>query len=449
MLGMVTALFWCTIGMVFWDNTAHEFHGLMEHYMGTEMPVAKSVMQPVFGRQLQTRMSPRTSARHTDRFEFGDLQEDVEPVRTVDSAWAEPTSQGSAAEVQVTYGGNIFGWLLYYGSFFFFAFVYQQGITKGRPAWQNREGARRSEMDDFRTAPFGCFENCDYCLYGFFCGLCRYADTVSAVGLYRYWPFFSVFMLQGFLFTRVYEFFNWQIQDAISRAVYEGDAVADPEDIDQALDQVFHHFNKQMQIIYASAVALMPLIIAYNVLLTCFFIINRMKMRRAIGLNPSCMLCDCLMWWFCGCCAIIQEAREIDSETGTRVTCCCHVHVDSTTTAPLVGAAVDVRTLQLQAPAAVNAPQVVYPAGADPSAPGAPSTHVLVPAPQYQVVQAGQPVAQHVAPAVVVQGPPQQTGQPVYTMAAQAVYIQQPEVVPAQGVAQQPDVAATGPPANQ
>jgi len=283
------------MGMAFW-NSAPEFRSLVEHYTGMDMPMMESgmVLPANLSRRMQINQDPDVRSRHIP--------------------WHKREYEIGGPPIEYYFYLAGIAVLVGYVLTFIFAAVYHHGIVSHRPQWQSCDAERGFETEDFRTAPLGCLENMDYCLYGYFCRICRYADTVSSVGLYGYWPFVIGFVIQDCIFNIVFA--------ALSLSTGVGGL-----------------YNPSTYFV-----------LAYTIALDAFFIANRKKLRQIIGLSPTCMRCDCRMWVYFSCCAVIQEAREIDEATGTRAACCFKlIALDSASTMPLVGAAVSARTVQLTA----------------------------------------------------------------------------------------------------
>eukprot|EP00403_Amphidinium_massartii_P026471 CAMPEP_0178392802 /NCGR_PEP_ID=MMETSP0689_2-20121128/11865_1 /TAXON_ID=160604 /ORGANISM="Amphidinium massartii, Strain CS-259" /LENGTH=425 /DNA_ID=CAMNT_0020013385 /DNA_START=50 /DNA_END=1327 /DNA_ORIENTATION=+ len=190
-----------------------------------------------------------------------------------------------------------------------FSLLYYQGITSQRnsflPRARDESAIEQAVHNGFRTPPFACFDNIEYCLYGWFCLIPRAADTAAAVGV---WPFWQVVL----------------IMTGVPMLAMIGSLLGFPG---------------------STFISYLPWV---------FLMVVRSKVRAAIGLDGTLDPCDCLMWFCCQCCAAAQEAREVDMTTSSRVTCFCRLIKDDQSLAPLVGPAVEMHL----APAAVAAPAV-------------------------------------------------------------------------------------------
>merc|ERR1711988_848470 len=51
---------------------------------------------------------------------------------------------------------------------------------------------------------------------------------------------------------------------------------------------------------------------------------KRGELRKKLGVQPD-FVSDFAMWWCCACCAIVQEARQVDENQSLRVNCCCQL----------------------------------------------------------------------------------------------------------------------------
>mmetsp|Transcript_54474 Transcript_54474/g.100738 ORF Transcript_54474/g.100738 Transcript_54474/m.100738 type:complete len:276 (+) Transcript_54474:80-907(+) len=185
-----------------------------------------------------------------------------------------------------------------------FGAIYYDKVARMRPSYE-RSVVSATASQDFRTSPFACCDNSSYCLYGCCCFVFRVADTSAAAGIWGYWSmvFGSIFLV--------------------------------------ALDGV------------ASLSGCGPMIcllygIAMWVARATFLTITRARIRENLNRKPNPSVSDFLLWCFCGVCAAIQEAKEVDNETSTRVECCFRLETENRI--PLVGAAVS-SPVGLQAPA--------------------------------------------------------------------------------------------------
>lgn len=82
---------------------------------------------------------------------------------------------------------------------------------------------------------------------------------------------------------------------------------------------------------YWPAVMLWYLLPCCNV---CCGVYHRIRLRQKLGLAPD-ICCDILSYLFCACCAIGQDAIEVDVESGAEVSCCCTVNVQAKLAPPV------------------------------------------------------------------------------------------------------------------
>mmetsp|Transcript_62429 Transcript_62429/g.115914 ORF Transcript_62429/g.115914 Transcript_62429/m.115914 type:complete len:301 (-) Transcript_62429:25-927(-) len=157
------------------------------------------------------------------------------------------------------------------------AAIYLSRVTSKR---QTFVGSKPSS-GEFVTHYFGCFDNCNYCILGCCCFAARAGDTVHTVGVAGFWTVV--------LFTAGIDILMFLIGQAI------------------------------------------PSLSPYVVFLLCrsirggYMATLRAKVRGAIGRDPVCNAADFFLWCLCGCCAVIQEAKEVDLATSTAVIPCCCV----------------------------------------------------------------------------------------------------------------------------
>lgn len=111
----------------------------------------------------------------------------------------------------------------------------------------------------FEAPLCGCANNPLLCIQGWCCMPCRWAHTHNGAGLIRYWP---AVMVMGLLL-----------------------------------------FLSPMTAGVTGLIAL------------CILVFKRQDLRRKLGLKHTggmTVLEDCCVYMFCGCCAIVQEARSVD-----------------------------------------------------------------------------------------------------------------------------------------
>merc|ERR1711953_1100352 len=66
-----------------------------------------------------------------------------------------------------------------------------------------------------------------------------------------------------------------------------------------------------------------------HVALAAWLALQRQKMRAKLGGRQDSWFNDCICYFCCTCCTIIQDARQVDVASNTRVDCCFKlVHFD-------------------------------------------------------------------------------------------------------------------------
>eukprot|EP00930_Biecheleria_cincta_P097929 TRINITY_DN89602_c0_g1_i1.p1 TRINITY_DN89602_c0_g1~~TRINITY_DN89602_c0_g1_i1.p1 ORF type:complete len:367 (-),score=47.51 TRINITY_DN89602_c0_g1_i1:96-1142(-) len=138
---------------------------------------------------------------------------------------------------------------------------------------------------------FDCCGDCQYTIHAYFLTEVRVGDTYHAVGLANFWvP--HIIWLTAYAFSQV-----------LSAAfIYVVRSKFPKSGLDGASSLLF--YGPQF--------------------LVAFYFANlRGKLRRRLGGDSDQFLTDFLLWWCCSCCATVQEARQVDGASGTRVECCC------------------------------------------------------------------------------------------------------------------------------
>ncbi|CAE8584458.1 unnamed protein product, partial [Polarella glacialis] len=172
------------------------------------------------------------------------------------------------------------------------ASYYRTAVTEKRAPFQvSDEWKLANNNNEFRIPLFSCFQDCQYCLHGFFCPQCRSADTLQAAGVNSYW---TIIML----WLAVYALYQ-----ALATGISYGCLMLEITD---------NFSNYSWYLVEA--------------LFACFMATQRGKLRTALGGNAEGKYwIDCLVWWWCSCCATMQEALQVDGATNSRVECCCNL----------------------------------------------------------------------------------------------------------------------------
>jgi Cys-rich protein (TIGR01571 family) len=142
-----------------------------------------------------------------------------------------------------------------------FAFIYQKIRSSNGamldPKTQMIVGeARAGKKRDFSAHLCGCLSDINVCLCAFCCFHCRWADTVSKKGLFKYWPAFLTMLILALLHPYTLGF--TEIIMLVVGTVYR----------------------------------------------------QRLRVKYNIQSGGSKLVQDCCIWCWCAPCAVVQEARE-------------------------------------------------------------------------------------------------------------------------------------------
>jgi len=153
---------------------------------------------------------------------------------------------------------------------------------------------------DFKYPLLSCFDDCNYCMMGCFCNACREADTYAITGVEFYWKFQVLFLIAAV---------SGQLADAFLVLLAHWGGTGDSRSL---LSSWVCFYG--VGALYASYLAGL-----------------RQKLREHLGGQPGKYGWDFCAYWCCGCCAAIQNARQVDEASGKTMLCCC-------TLAPMVPA---------------------------------------------------------------------------------------------------------------
>jgi len=155
------------------------------------------------------------------------------------------------------------------------------------------------ERGDFKYGLFGCCEDFQYFLHGCCAGTIRAADTFQVVSASGYWIVVIAFLLTWFA----------------AQVIGVGIAMGMREMGGLQAGRMQRMTNQAGQIGWFVADAFLALWLAGL----------RKKLRAQLG-DPrpnSSFFPDCVKYWWCSCCTIVQDARQVDGAQGVRVECCC------------------------------------------------------------------------------------------------------------------------------
>mmetsp|Transcript_28415 Transcript_28415/g.51673 ORF Transcript_28415/g.51673 Transcript_28415/m.51673 type:complete len:283 (+) Transcript_28415:79-927(+) len=142
--------------------------------------------------------------------------------------------------------------------------------------------AKPAGVGDFVSEMWGCCNDGSYCLLGLCCLAPRAADTASTVGVE---PFWRVVLVIAFCDSMV-------------------------------------AFSGLLPVLGNYVLGYL----VFGAIRALFMASIRARVRGALGRDPNCNFCDFVLWYCCACCATIQEAKEVDAETRTKVIpCCCQL----------------------------------------------------------------------------------------------------------------------------
>lgn len=161
-----------------------------------------------------------------------------------------------------------------------FSAVYKPRVTDKRPAQPDQLGI--PSLPPFKHGLCGCFEDMDQCMHGCCCPYTRAADSLHAVGAWNFWEAFCALVAL---------YVTYELLALIS-VMFVGNTI----------------FGQLLG----------------GVLFGLVFGRKRGELRRRSG-GEADFVSDCVTWWCCACCAIVQEARQVDENQGVRVNCCCQL----------------------------------------------------------------------------------------------------------------------------
>jgi len=169
------------------------------------------------------------------------------------------------------------------------AAVYKSKVTDQRA--KNFAGAPGQNGGAWKYGTFDCCSDCGYCLHGWFCPFIRAADTYQGANLDGYWKV---------LLLGVGSYFLGQVLSTLW-GMFAFALVGEDMDL-SGLSSIFALLTQGLLALYLAGL--------------------RGKLAEKFGIAHS-FLQDCCCWMWCACCTAIQEGRQFDEGTSTRVDCCC------------------------------------------------------------------------------------------------------------------------------
>jgi len=150
---------------------------------------------------------------------------------------------------------------------------------------------------DFKYGICSCFDSCTYCLYGCCCTGVRMSDTFAAMKVEKYW----IVVLAVNIF-----FVLGQILKLIVSMVLLSQTDVLPQTQRSVVQEAGHLF-----------------LFITGAVLAYWLAGKRTALRQRFGDKDNHFVWDFFCYWCCGPCTVIQDARQVDGATNTRVDCCC------------------------------------------------------------------------------------------------------------------------------
>jgi len=192
-----------------------------------------------------------------------------------------------------------------------FACTYKSKVTDLRPALPNPVPAEYSLEGgkDFKYTPWQLGAHSPTCLHSFFCLDVRAADTWQTTGVASYWCVVLIFVLE------------WICSQILGSAI----------------NQEMTRTTQEQWNVGSLAWYMVSFFFAF------YFANLRQKYRELFGGGPGNFAKDFLMFWCCSCCAINQDALQLDGATGAKAECCCNLIKTQQPGGPVMGVPVMVK----------------------------------------------------------------------------------------------------------
>lgn len=184
-----------------------------------------------------------------------------------------------------------------------FACLYQNSVTLRRPPFPDEASPHLPK--DITVPLYVCIDcDCTACLYGIFCHTCRAADTYAAANVIGFWQVIAFGFAQPFIVAVLANLSCFIVIPA-------GDHESSHERAEWSDDYDAYFF------------------LLFFIVHGMFFARQRQKLRWALGghgpRGAGTAMADFISWCCLPCCTSIQEARQVDSVTGVRVSLCCNL----------------------------------------------------------------------------------------------------------------------------
>lgn len=179
--------------------------------------------------------------------------------------------------------------------------IYKKGVTDKRGPLGEIPAEASMNGKDFKYGLCSCCDDCQYLMHGWFCFHVRAADTFTVVGASTFWCVACAF-LGTWLAAQLIGF-------GIQFFVVESGAIP----LEMQRNNRINNNLGSLSWFIADAV------------LAVWLAGLRRKLRERLGDTTagSKFGVDCLTYWCCSCCNIVQDARQIDLAQGVKVECCC------------------------------------------------------------------------------------------------------------------------------
>jgi len=150
-------------------------------------------------------------------------------------------------------------------------FFLKKGITDKRNEFVREEVP--NGQGDWQFGICGCFEDMTYCAYGWCCSPWFISDLFAANTPVGFWTVLGLVVLQHVV-TFVCSIFH----------------------ISQAIPFIF------------------------GIAMACYLATLTSKLRLRLQLSDG-LVRDCVCWYFCGCCSVIQQQRHMDKIKNEKIQC--------------------------------------------------------------------------------------------------------------------------------
>jgi len=182
---------------------------------------------------------------------------------------------------------------------------YKKGVTDKRAPFPDPVPPEYSLSGgkDFKYQTLQCLDDGQYCMHAYCCPVARVADTFAATGVAPFWTMVMLYLL------------TWLLAQLLALGIsLLLPMLMESLDVDTYRTESLRS-NQTGQLCWFAA----------NSALALYFALQRRKLRAKLGdADAGAKLAgDCLCYWCCGCCTYIQDARQVDEASGTRVECCC------------------------------------------------------------------------------------------------------------------------------